>query len=184
MISTLLCNTYEIAKAQCYIYEIDATLDNIRLLSNDRKEVVGRPTLYSVVDVYSDMIVGFNLSFEPAQFKTVSDAFYVYMTDKVIFCAKYGLSISTSWWPARGVPAAITVDNAELTGKQIEHIIRSYGVQINFSSSYRGYEKVTVESSIHQLQHFVKLLIRGHGLLAKAGDRDSLGDAVLTNELC
>ena len=80
--------------------------------------------MYSVVDVYSGMIIGFNIHCEPDQFNTAADVLYVAMTGKVTFCAKYGLSISTSWWSARGVPDAITVDNAKLTGKQIEHLIR------------------------------------------------------------
>lgn len=185
----LLGTTYDIAQAPGYIYEIDATPDNIQLLSDDRKEVVGRPVLYSVVDVYSGMIAGFRLSFEAAQYKTAADALYVAMTDKVALCARYGISISNTEWPVSGIPASITADNAELTGDQIEHLSRAYGVQINSTSSYRGDEKGTVETCLCQLQHNVRHLLRGkglvvkeNGLLAKAGDKDSRGEAMLTLE--
>ena len=36
-------------------YEIDATIADIYLLSADRQSVIGRPTLYVVVDVFSRM---------------------------------------------------------------------------------------------------------------------------------
>ncbi len=41
-------------------YEIDATnIADIYLLSADRQNIIGRPTLYAVVDVYSRLVAGF-----------------------------------------------------------------------------------------------------------------------------
>lgn len=43
-------------------YEIDATIADIYLVSDsDRACIVGRPTIYFVVDVFSRMVVGFIL---------------------------------------------------------------------------------------------------------------------------
>ncbi len=45
-------------------YEIDATIADVYLLSADRQRVIGRPTLYVVVDVFSRMVAGFYIGLE------------------------------------------------------------------------------------------------------------------------
>lgn len=46
-------------------YEIDATIADIYLVDHhDRQKIIGRPTLYIVIDVFSRMITGFYIGFE------------------------------------------------------------------------------------------------------------------------
>lgn len=179
--------TYDMAKGPGHIYEIDSTVDNVNLLNNERTEVVGRPSLYVVTDVYTGLIVGFDLSFEASQFKTAGDALFNAMEDKVAYCAKYGIPVTRSWWPAQGVPSVITADNAELTSDQALHLNRAYGISVNFTKTRRGDQKGTVENCIGLIQQNVRSLLKHKGLvlrdgsvLRKAGDTDSRGDAVLT----
>lgn len=179
--------TYDVSKGPGHIYEIDSTPDNVHLLNNDRTEVVGRPVLYAVTDVYTGVIVGFDLSFEASQFKTAGDALFNAMEDKVVYCAKYGISISRSWWPAQGVPSVVLADNAELTSDQALHLNRAYGITVTFTKTRRGDQKGTVESSLGLIQKNIRSLIKHRGLiikdgsiLHKAGDTDSRAEAVLT----
>lgn len=179
--------TYDIAKGPGHIYEIDSTMDNVNLLNSSRTEVVGRPYLYSVTDVFTGLIVGFDLSFEAPQFKTAGDALYNAMEDKVAYCAKHNITIPRSWWPVNGVPSIVTADNAELTSDQALHLNHAYGISVNFTKTRRGDQKGTVESSIGLIQKNVRSLLKHRGLvlkegkiLHKAGDTDSRGDAVLT----
>ncbi len=180
-------STYDIARGPGHIYEIDATMDNVQLLNDSRTEVVGRPYLYLVTDVFTGVIVGFDISFEAPQLKTAGDALFNAMTDKVAYCARYDITIPRKWWPAQGVPATVTADNAELTSDQALHLNRAYGVSVNFTKTRRADQKGTVESSIGMVQKSLRGLIRHRGLvlkdgalLRKAGDMDSRGDAVLT----
>ncbi|WP_270825939.1 hypothetical protein [Aeromonas sp. QDB68] len=46
-------------------YEIDATIADIYLVSDsDRQNIVGRPIVYMVIDVFSRMVAGFYIGFE------------------------------------------------------------------------------------------------------------------------
>ena len=68
-------------------YEIDATIADIYLVSDsDRACIVGRPTIYFVVDVFSRIVVGFYIGFENASYVTAMQALQVAMTDKVELC--------------------------------------------------------------------------------------------------
>jgi len=186
-LKSLQGNVYDIVKGIGHIYEIDSTVDNVYLLSDDRKNVIGRPTLYVVGDVFSGSITGFHLSFESAQYKTAGHALFNAMRNKVEYCKELGLEISHRLWYAEGVPAEITADNAELTGEQILNLTRAYGVQVNSTRSYMGSDKGTVEQLLGIIQEQVKSLLKHRGLviqnvstLAKAGYQDSRKDAVLT----
>ena len=46
-------------------FEIDATIADLYLVStSSRRNIVGRPIIYLVIDVFSRMIVGFYIGFE------------------------------------------------------------------------------------------------------------------------
>ncbi|MCU7855012.1 MAG: transposase, partial [Candidatus Thiodiazotropha sp. (ex Lucinoma borealis)] len=48
-----------------YLYQIDATIADVYLVSEqDRSEIIGRPTMYFVVDVFSRAIVGMYIGLE------------------------------------------------------------------------------------------------------------------------
>jgi hypothetical protein len=62
-------------------YEIDATIADIYLLSEDRQKIIGRPTLYVVVDVYSRLIAGFYVGMENPSYVTAMLALVNAMTN-------------------------------------------------------------------------------------------------------
>ena len=67
-------------------YEIDATIADIYLLSADRQKIIGRPTLYVVVDVYSRLIAGFYVGLENPSYVTAMLALVNAMIDKSSLC--------------------------------------------------------------------------------------------------
>ncbi|MCO4191405.1 transposase, partial [Proteus terrae] len=57
-------------------YEIDATIADIYLVDHhDRQKIIGRPTLYIVIDVFSRMITGFYIGFENPSYVVAMQAF-------------------------------------------------------------------------------------------------------------
>ena len=47
------------------VYQIDATIGDLYLVSKlDRSRIIGRPTIYFVIDVFSRLVTGFNVSLE------------------------------------------------------------------------------------------------------------------------
>ncbi|MGU7807970.1 transposase, partial [Escherichia coli] len=86
-------------------YEIDATIADIYLVSNSNPEsIVGRPTIYFVIDVFSRLVAGFYIGFESPSYLAAIQALNIAMTDKVQYCAEYGILIQPEDWPAVGLP--------------------------------------------------------------------------------
>ena len=174
----------EIAKFPGAIYEIDSTVDNIYLLSSDKTMPVGRPVLYSVVDAYSGMIVGIDVSFEGSQYRSAAQAIFNAIRNKQEYCNSFNVLIGEDEWPAEGIPTAIVADNGELAGAKIEHFAKTFGVQISNTAPHRGDQKGSVEQSFRLLQHelasFVQHAAPDPVTLKKAGGKDNRSNATLT----
>lgn len=83
-----------------YKYPIDATIGDVYLRSfYNPSEIIGRPVIYFVIDVFSRMIVGYYVGLEGPSWLGMSTALANAMMDKVSFCAKYEKEITKEDWP-------------------------------------------------------------------------------------
>lgn len=164
-------------------YEIDATIADIYLVSNtDRHMIIGRPTIYFVIDVFSRMITGFYVGLENASYVTSMRALYMAFTDKIEFCNQFGISINSEDWPCVGLPDAILADRGELLGHQIENLEKSFAIRIENTPPFRGDLKPVVESRFKLIQAQFKPFAEGIVLSVKErkkGGKDSRLDATL-----
>jgi len=166
-------------------YEIDATIADIYLLSMDRQKIIGRPTLYVVVDVYSRLIAGFYVGFENPSYVTAMLALVNAMTDKTQLCQTFGFDIEPEDWPSIGLPDAILADRGELFGHQIEYLEQAFGVRIENTPPYRGDAKGIVERNFRTIQADFKPFAPGvvtGTIVKKRGGNDYRMDATLTVE--
>ncbi|WP_035261141.1 Mu transposase C-terminal domain-containing protein [Desulfonatronum lacustre] len=164
-------------------YEIDATIADIYLLSSDRQRIIGRPTLYVVVDVFSRMITGFYVGLENPSYATAMLALINAMTDKTKICKRFGYDIESEEWPSIGLPEAILADRGELLGHQIEYLEQAFGVRIETASPYRGDAKGIVERYFCTIQADFKPYAPGvvtGTTIKKQGGKDYRLDAALT----
>ena len=165
-------------------YEIDATIADIYLVSDsDRRNIVGRPVIYFVIDVFSRMITGLYVGFENASYPAALQALAVSMTDKVQFCKEYGIDISEEEWPSVGLPDAILADRGELLGHQIESLEACFSIRIENTPPYRGDAKGIVERHFRTIQAKFKPFAPGvveKTIVKKRGGRDYRLDAKLT----
>jgi hypothetical protein len=164
-------------------YEIDATIADIYLLSADRQRIIGRPTLYVVVDVFSRMVTGFYVGLENPSYVTAMSALVTSMSDKTELCANYGLEITPEQWPSVGVPDVILADRGELLGHQIESLEKAFAVRIENTPPYRGDAKGIVERYFRTLQAEFKSSAPGVVTATKArkqGGKDYRLDATLS----
>lgn len=164
-------------------YEIDATIADIYLLSADRQSIIGRPTLYAVIDVYSRLIAGFYVGLENPSYVTAMLALVNAMTDKAQLCQSYGYNIESEDWPSIGIPDAILADRGELLGYQIEYLEQAFGVRIENTPPYRGDAKGIVERNFRTLQADFKPFAPGvvtGNIVRKRGGKDYRLDATLT----
>ena len=89
-------------------YQIDATIADVYLVSErDREKIIGRPTLYFVVDVFSRAIVGLYIGLENASWVSAMEALIHAVCDKVSYCKKFGIDITDDMWPTVGLPEAL-----------------------------------------------------------------------------
>lgn len=164
-------------------YEIDATIADIYLVSNlDRSRIIGRPTIYFVIDVFSRMVTGLYIGLENASYKTSIQALYCAFTDKVALCKKYGIDITYENWPCVGLPDAILADRAELFGHQVENLEKSFSIRLENAPPYRGDLKPIVESRFKLIQAEFKPFAKGvvQGVITKKrGGKDYRLDATL-----
>lgn len=165
-------------------YEIDATIADIYLVSDsERGNIVGRPVVYMVIDVFSRMVVGFYIGFENASYAAAMQALYMAVTDKTDYCRELGFDIEAEDWPSVGLPDAILADRGELLGHQIENLESNFAVRIENAAPYRGDAKGIVERNFKTIQAtftpFAPGFVTGNRV-KKRGGKDYRLDARLT----
>lgn len=144
------------------IYQIDATVADVYLVSRyNRNNVIGRPVVYTVVDVFSHMVVGMYVGLEGPSWIGSMAALLCACMDKVDFCKEYGITITHEDFPAHHIPDAIVADRGELEGKSVEGIISGLNIKILNTASYRADMKGIVESHFKSINVKVKPFLPG-----------------------
>src|SRR5207249_2379993 len=115
--------------------------------SLDRKRIVGRPTLYLCIDVFSRLIVGFAALIQPPSYMAAALALENAATDKQRFCASLGIPISPDDWPCQHLPECLIADRGELEGPMADNIVNSLHVRVSNTAPYRADWKAIVERS-------------------------------------
>jgi len=150
-------STQEAELGPSTLWQIDSTIFDIYLVSSlNRNNIVGRPILYQVMDVYSRLIVGFSLTLE--SFNSYNGAMLALinaMTSKVEFCKKYGVDISEEEFPY-AIPQSILADRGELINKSIQTAIENLNITIQNSPPYRADYKGIIEQAFHQINLKIK----------------------------
>lgn len=139
-----------------HIYEFDATILDLPLVSsNSRNDIVGKPTLYLIIDRHSRLIVGWYMGFENANYSAAMQAILSIGEDKEALCKELGLPYDPADWPAHGVlPEMFLADQGELTHKKARRIARSIRSTISNVPGLRPDWKPLVEcgfAMIHQV---------------------------------
>ncbi|QOL25669.1 transposase [Thalassotalea sp. LPB0316] len=138
-------------------YEIDSTVLDIYIRYEFSNELlsVGRPVLYLVVDVVTGMIVGMHVSFLGAGWTAEREALLNAFSNKVEFCAKYGVIIEEKDWPCSHVCSELTLDRGtENTDANMEAILKGqFGISTtNLNAYHMGVCKGTVENNFDVIQ--------------------------------
>lgn len=130
-------------------YQIDATVGDIYLVSQfDRKDIIGRPVMYFVVDSYSRMVTGMYIGLEGPSWAGAMMAIENAASDKVSYCASFGVKITEEEWPCHHLPTAILGDRGEMESRFADNLVQMLGVRIENAPPYRADLKGIIE------QHF------------------------------
>ena len=144
-------------------YQIDATIADIYLVSEqDRNKIIGRPTLYFVIDVFSRAIVGMYVGLENASWVSAMGALINTVENKVDYCKKFGIDIDEGMWPTAGLPEVIIGDRGEMLGRHIEILCKAFNVEIENTPPYRADWKGIVERYFRTIQVKMKPFVEGY----------------------
>ena len=147
-----LANRGETGRTESCLYgpgaaaQIDATTADIFLVSStDRSAIVGRPTMYFLMDSYSRMVIGMHISLDPPSWNSASAAVINAVQDKVSYCRKYGIEITNEDWPCMHIPSVLLADRGEVEGKTADILATSLGITVENAPPYRGDLKGIIE---------------------------------------
>lgn len=163
-------------------FEIDATVADVHIVSSFGKQYcLGRPTIYTVVDRASAMIVGLHVSLYYASWRAASQALANTYLPKQDYCKEFGISISEDEWPAHHISQRLMCDNGEMIGLKPQETVPQF-TELQFSPPYRPDFKSMVERRFgllnDELIHQLSGTTRG-GIVIR-GDRDPRKDAIHT----
>jgi len=152
-------------------FEIDATVMDVHIVSKlNRNKVLGRPTLYFVIDRASGMTVGLSISLFYASWDAARLAIYNAFTSKVDYCRCYGIDITEKDWPCAHIPNRLIADNAEMLGLEAEASVVPM-VPLEWAPISRPDYKPFVEGSFHTLNktalHRLQGATRDNGKIIK-----------------
>ncbi|MCY7296242.1 transposase [Alteromonas sp. a30] len=164
-------------------FELDATVLDVHIVSEfQRNHVLGRPTLYCLVDKESRMIVGLHVSMEYASWRAGRQALVNSFTSKKQYCERFGIEIEDDDWPCHHIPQRLLCDRGEFICKDAEqHAVPLIG-HLSFAPPYRADWKGTVERRFKilndKLVHQLMGTTRGRHHIR--GDKDPRLEAALT----
>lgn len=128
-------------------YEADATIADVYLVaSSDRRKIVGKPTLYFIIDRKSRLIVGWYVGLENSSWVCAMQALLTVSMDKRQICERYGVAYETSDWPAHQVFPAELIADRELMQKTSDQIADNLLTRVVNMPAQRPEKKPVVET--------------------------------------
>jgi hypothetical protein len=179
----LLSNSTVEAPGPGFRFQIDATVADLYIVSEiDRSKVIGRPTIYIIIDVFSRMITGGYVGLESPSWNGAMMALDSMVADKVELCKQYNIDIEAEDWPCCFLPEAIIADRGEMEGHGVENLINNLNITIENTSPYRGDYKGIVERFFRTVNERIESFLPGAIMkdYRKRGDPDYRLEAKLT----
>ncbi|KPW56318.1 Transposon Tn7-like transposase protein B [Pseudomonas syringae pv. berberidis] len=154
-------------------YEIDATHFQIQLVSRLTKRLlVGRPTVYLIVETYDSLITGYAVSLESPSWAVAALALHNCFSDKSQVFKRLGLPFTQEDWPSEHLPTLLRADRAELVSNMGQKFPTS-GIRVEVTPSMTPIAKGTVESKNSAIKHHKSSRYDLPGLFSKKRERRS-----------
>lgn len=136
--------------------ECDHTTTDLFVVDPVMMLPIGRAVLTWMICVYTKMILGFYIGFNPPSYLTVMECLKHAIRPKTYVRRKY--SNIRNDWGAYGIPEVLVVDNArEFHGRNLEDACHQLGIVLQYSPRGKPWIRTTVERSYRtiatQLHH-------------------------------
>lgn len=167
---------------QCYV--IDSTVADVYLVCVvDRRLLIGRPTIYVVIDAFSSLIVAIQIGLENPCLDQAQKALYRAISAKDVLFERLGLSKELlSALPQGCKPTTIFADRGELLSDGSRKMSARARIALSLAAPYRADWKSLVERYFgiqnEQVLHWIPGGVRER--MRERGNRDVRLDATLT----
>ena len=130
------------------VYEIDATIIDVYVVATvNRRVIIGKPTLFLIIDRWSRLIVGFYISLENPSWSEATQAILSISGDWEALCKRLGVTYHERDWPARGVqPNRYFGDRADMITYASNALCDGVAVQVTNAPALMSKDKSLVES--------------------------------------
>ncbi|MCE5181525.1 MAG: Mu transposase C-terminal domain-containing protein [Betaproteobacteria bacterium] len=161
------------------VVQIDHTKMDIILVDDIHRRPIGRPWITLAIDVFSRMVAGFYVSFDPpgALATGLCIAHAILAKDK--WLAKHNV---VSEWPCWGLPKTIHLDNAkEFRGNMLQRACKEYGINLEWRPVARPHFGGHIERLVGTLMKEIHTLDgTTFSNTRERGDYDSEKSAAMT----
>lgn len=118
------------ADAPLSVVQVDHTPVDIILVDDIHREPIGRPWLTLLIDVFSRIVLGFYISFDPPGNLALGLCLSMAFLPKEKWLAKHDIETP---WPCWGIPRTIHADNAkEFRGNMLRKACKEYGIDLEW----------------------------------------------------
>jgi len=140
-----------------HMYEIDATIADVYLVSSsDRTVIVGKPTLYLIIDRATRLIVGWYVGYENPCWSAAMQAILSIAEDKATICKRHGITYDPADWPAHGVqPEMFLADQGEMASKNARRITNGLRAMVTNVPGLRPDWKPLVECGFKMMHQVI-----------------------------
>lgn len=140
----------------CSLCQIDATIVDVSLVRViDRLEIIGRPVIYVVIDVFSAMIVGIAICLESENWLGYAEALLNVVEDKATFCKEYEFTLEKGEWINSFFPNQILGDRGSLERTVADNLAYGLNTQVSNTATRRPDWKAYVEQSFNLFNYRV-----------------------------
>lgn len=161
------------------VVQVDHTPVDVILVDNIYRQPIGRPWLTLLIDVYTRMILGFYISFDPPGNLSLGLCLAHAFLPKEKWLAGFDID---SKWPCWGLPRTIHADNAkEFRGTMLQKACQEYGVNLEWRPVAKPRYGAHIERLLGTLNEEI------HGLagttfsdVEEKGEYDADGEATMS----
>ncbi len=133
------------------VVQIDHTLVDVILVDDVHRCPVGRPWITLAIDVFSRMVTGFYVSFDPPNAMAVGLCLAHAILPKDTWLTKHDLATP---WPVWGVMNTVHADNAkEFRGSMLRKACEEYGMHLHWRPVRRPHFGGHIERLLGTLNH-------------------------------
>lgn len=139
------------------VYEIDSTGGRLYLVTEDEdgtRVIVGKPTIYLIVDRWSRFIVSAYLSLRPPSYEEVRHTLLVAFTSRERRFGALGVSVNDDQWPVGQMPAVLCPDRGSdfLSSSMEQAVVEDLRIELTPLPPYCPDGKAIVERLIREVK--------------------------------